>query len=35
MADPFALTPGFRGPAQPDGDSACYDDAASRGPARS
>jgi short subunit dehydrogenase-like uncharacterized protein len=28
MADPFALTPGFRGPAQPEGDSAAYDDAA-------
>src|SRR5450755_2065232 len=28
MADPFALTPGFRGPAQPDGDSAAYDDLA-------
>jgi short subunit dehydrogenase-like uncharacterized protein len=29
MADPFALTattPGFRGPAQPEGDSAAYDD---------
>ena len=26
MADPFALTPGFAGPAQPDGESACYDD---------
>lgn len=26
MADPFALTPGFRGPAQPDGDVAGYDD---------
>jgi short subunit dehydrogenase-like uncharacterized protein len=25
MADPFALTPGFRGPAQPEGDSAQYD----------
>ena len=25
LADPFALTPGFRGPAQPDGDKA-YDD---------
>ncbi len=25
MADPFALTPGFRGPVQPDGDSALYD----------
>ena len=28
LADPFALTPGFRGPAQPDGDSATYDEAA-------
>ncbi len=28
MADPFALTPGFRGPAQPEGDSAAYDEAA-------
>ena len=28
MDDPFALTPGFRGPRQPDGDSANYDDAA-------
>lgn len=28
MADPFALTPGFRGPAQPEGESAAYDDAA-------
>jgi short subunit dehydrogenase-like uncharacterized protein len=28
MADPFALTPGFRGPAQPDSDSATYDEAA-------
>jgi short subunit dehydrogenase-like uncharacterized protein len=28
MADPFALTPGFRGPVQPDGDSAAYDDMA-------
>jgi len=28
MADPFALTPGFRGPAQPDSDSATYDDKA-------
>lgn len=26
MADPFALTPGFRGPSQPDGRSAAYDD---------
>jgi len=25
LADPFALTPGFRGPAQPDGDSARRD----------
>lgn len=25
MADPFALTPGFRGPAQPDGDAAARD----------
>ncbi len=25
MADPFALTPGFTGPAQPDGESAAYD----------
>ena len=25
MADPFALTPGFRGPPQPDGDAASYD----------
>ena len=25
MADPFALTPGFRGPAQPDGQSAAFD----------
>ena len=25
MADPFALTPGFKGPAQPEGDSAQYD----------
>ena len=25
MADPFALTPGFRGPAQPDGGGAVYD----------
>jgi short subunit dehydrogenase-like uncharacterized protein len=25
MADPFALTPGFRGPSQPDGDGAAYD----------
>ncbi|MEO5778642.1 trans-acting enoyl reductase family protein [Arthrobacter sp. PAMC25284] len=28
MADPFALTPGFRGPAQPDSAGAEYDDAA-------
>jgi len=28
MADPFALTPGFRGPAQPDGESAAYDETA-------
>ena len=28
MADPFALTPGFRGPAQPDSDAAVYDKAA-------
>lgn len=28
LADPFALTPGFRGPAQPQGDSAAYDEAA-------
>ena len=26
FVDPFALTPGFKGPAQPDGDSALYDD---------
>jgi short subunit dehydrogenase-like uncharacterized protein len=26
MADPFALTPGFRGPEQPDGDSALLDE---------
>lgn len=26
MADPFALTPGFSGPPQPEGDSAQYDD---------
>ena len=25
IADPFALTPGFRGPPQPEGDSAAYD----------
>jgi short subunit dehydrogenase-like uncharacterized protein len=28
MADPFALTPGFKGPPQPEGDSAAYDDKA-------
>jgi short subunit dehydrogenase-like uncharacterized protein len=28
MHDPFALTPGFRGPVQPDGESAAYDEAA-------
>jgi short subunit dehydrogenase-like uncharacterized protein len=28
LADPFALTPSFRGPAQPEGESAAYDDAA-------
>jgi short subunit dehydrogenase-like uncharacterized protein len=28
MADPFALTPGFRGPSQPKHESAAYDDAA-------
>jgi short subunit dehydrogenase-like uncharacterized protein len=28
MADPFALTPGFRGPPQPDGSGAVYDDLA-------
>jgi short subunit dehydrogenase-like uncharacterized protein len=28
LADPFALTPGFRGPAQPEGESAAYDEAA-------
>ena len=28
LADPFALTPGFRGPAQPDGESAAYDELA-------
>ena len=28
LANPFALTPGFRGPAQPEGDSAAYDEAA-------
>ncbi|MCE2917770.1 MAG: saccharopine dehydrogenase NADP-binding domain-containing protein [Rubrivivax sp.] len=27
LADPFALTPGFRGPEQPEGESALYDDA--------
>ncbi|MES2317768.1 MAG: saccharopine dehydrogenase NADP-binding domain-containing protein [Pseudomonadota bacterium] len=26
MANPFALTPGFTGPPQPEGDSALYDD---------
>jgi len=26
MADPFALTPGFTGPGQPEGKSAAYDD---------
>lgn len=26
MADPFALTPGFRGPVQPEGESAAWDD---------
>lgn len=26
LADPFALTPGFRGPPQPPGDKAVYDD---------
>jgi short subunit dehydrogenase-like uncharacterized protein len=26
MANPFALTPGFSGPPQPEGDSALYDD---------
>ena len=26
MADPFALTPGFRGPPQPDGNSALFDE---------
>jgi short subunit dehydrogenase-like uncharacterized protein len=25
MSDPFALTPGFQGPVQPDGESALYD----------
>jgi short subunit dehydrogenase-like uncharacterized protein len=28
MANPFALTPGFSGPAQPEGESAKYDDLA-------
>jgi short subunit dehydrogenase-like uncharacterized protein len=28
MADPFALTPGFKGPRQPAGDAAAYDDLA-------
>lgn len=28
MADPFALTPGFRGPAQPEGESAQHDEVA-------
>ncbi len=28
MADPFALTPGFRGPVQPDDDSPAYDEMA-------
>jgi short subunit dehydrogenase-like uncharacterized protein len=28
LADPFALTPGFRGPAQPDGDHIYFDEAA-------
>jgi short subunit dehydrogenase-like uncharacterized protein len=28
LADPFALTPGFRGPAQPDGETAAYDELA-------
>jgi short subunit dehydrogenase-like uncharacterized protein len=28
MADPFALTPGFRGPVQPEGDAAAYDELA-------
>jgi short subunit dehydrogenase-like uncharacterized protein len=27
MADPFALTPGFRGPLQPDGEGAAWDEA--------
>ena len=26
LANPFALTPGFQGPAQPEGDSVAYDD---------
>ena len=30
MADPFALTPGFRGPAQPSGEGAAFDDWAQR-----
>ena len=28
LADPFALTPGFRGPDQPDGDDAAFDELA-------
>jgi short subunit dehydrogenase-like uncharacterized protein len=28
LADPFALTPGFRGPTQPEGDAAVYDEVA-------
>lgn len=28
LADPFALTPGFRGPAQPDGETAAWDELA-------
>ena len=28
LADPFALTPGFRGPTQPEGQSVAYDDLA-------
>ena len=28
LADPFALTPGFRGPPQPEGESASYDELA-------
>ena len=28
FADPFALTPGFRGPAQPEGETAQYDESA-------